>query len=79
MNNISTEVREGFMGFLKAQDSSLALDVQRTMFTFEDISLRLHGRDIASVLRDIPEEDLLKALKLGELQGSARGCSPLPR
>jgi flagellar motor switch protein FliG len=59
------------MGFLEAQDSSLALDVQRTMFTFEDISLRLHGRDIASVLRDIPEEELLKALKLGELQGSA--------
>uniref|UniRef100_UPI002D0D1C6E FliG C-terminal domain-containing protein n=1 Tax=Amaricoccus sp. TaxID=1872485 RepID=UPI002D0D1C6E len=71
MNNISTEVREGFMGFLEAEDSSLALDVQRTMFTFEDISLRLHGRDIAGVLRDIPEEDLLKALKLGELQGSA--------
>jgi len=71
MNNISTEVREGFMGFLESQDSSLALDVQRTMFTFEDISLRLHGRDIAGVLRDIPEEELLKALKLGELQGSA--------
>ena len=71
MNNISTEVREGFLGYLEAQEPSLAQDVQRTMFTFEDIAVRLHGRDVAGVLRDVPEEVLLKALKLGEAQGSA--------
>lgn len=71
MNNISTEAREGFLGYLEAQEPALAQDVQRTMFTFEDISVRLHGRDIAGVLRDVGEEDLLKALKLGEAQGSA--------
>lgn len=71
MNNISTEVREGFLGFLEAQEPSLAQDVQRTMFTFEDIALRLHGRDVAGVLRDVPEEELLKALKLGEAQKSS--------
>ena len=71
MNNISTEVREGFLSYLEAQEPSLAQDVQRTMFTFEDISVRLHGRDIASVLRDVSEEVLLKALKLGEAQSSA--------
>ena len=70
MNNISTEAREGFLGYLEAQEPALAQDVQRTMFTFEDISVRLHGRDIAGVLRDVAEEDLLKALKLGEAQGS---------
>ena len=41
------------------------------MFTFEDIAVRLSGRDVAGVLRDVPEEVLLKALKLGEMQGSA--------
>jgi flagellar motor switch protein FliG len=71
MNNISTEVREGFLGYLEAQEPGLAQDVQRTMFTFEDIAVRLHGRDVAGVLRDVPEEVLLKALKLGEAQGSA--------
>lgn len=71
MNNISTEAREGFLGFLETQDSSLAADVQRTMFTFEDIAVRIQGRDVAGVLRDVPEESLLKALKLGESQGSA--------
>jgi flagellar motor switch protein FliG len=71
MNNISTEAREGFLSYLEGQEPSLAQDVQRTMFTFDDISLRLHGRDLAGVLRDVPEEVLLKALKLGEAQGSA--------
>lgn len=71
MNNISTEVRDGFLNFLESQEPSLAQDVQRTMFTFEDISVRLHGRDVAGVLRDVPEEDLLKALKLGEAQKNA--------
>ena len=41
------------------------------MFTFEDIAVRLHGRDVAGVLRDVAEEVLLKALKLGEAQSSA--------
>ena len=71
MNNISTEVREGFLSYLEAQEPSLAQDVQRTMFTFEDIAVRLHGRDVAGVLRDVAEEVLLKALKLGEAQSSA--------
>ena len=53
MNNISTEVREGFLSYLEAQEPSLAQDVQRTMFTFEDIAVRLHGRDVAGVLRDV--------------------------
>jgi flagellar motor switch protein FliG len=71
MNNVSTEVREAFLGYLEAQEPTLAQDVQRTMFTFDDIAVRLHGRDVAGTLRDVPEEELLKALKLGEAQGSA--------
>jgi flagellar motor switch protein FliG len=41
------------------------------MFTFEDIAVRVHGRDVAGVLRDVPEDVLMKALKLGEAQSSA--------
>ncbi len=71
MNNISNEVREGFLSYLEAQDARLAKDVQNTMFTFEDVATRLDGRDVAGVLRDLGDEALLKALKLGEMQGSA--------
>lgn len=71
MNNISTEVREGFLGYLERQEPALAHDVQRTMFTFEDVSVRVHGRDVAGMLRDVPEDVLLKGMKLGEAQGSA--------
>lgn len=71
MNNISSEARDGFLGYLEAQEPGLAQDVARTMFTFEDIPARLNPRDIAAVLRDVPEETLLAALKLGEAQGSA--------
>ncbi len=73
MNNISSEARDGFLGYLEAQEPGLAQDVQRTMFTFEDIPARLNPRDIAAVLRDVPEETLLLALKLGEAPGQRHG------
>lgn len=71
MNNISSEARDGFLGYLEAAEPGLAQDVQRTMFTFEDIPARLNPKDVATVLRDFPEETLLAALKLGQAQGSA--------
>lgn len=70
MNNISTEARSGFLGYLEAQEPVLAQDVQRTMFTFEDISTRINGRDLAGALRDIPEETLLAALRHGQAADS---------
>lgn len=70
MNNISTDVREGFLAFLESQDAVLAGDVQRIMFTFDDIALRVAGRDIATVVRDVPEETLLKAIRHGQMLGS---------
>lgn len=71
MNNISSDVRDAFMEFLENKNAPLALEVQRTMFTFEDISTRLSSRDISSVLREMQEEELLKALKRGQAQESA--------
>lgn len=74
MNNISSEARDGFLAHLEGQDPALALDVQRTMFTFEDIPLRVNPRDVAAILRDVSEEVLLPALRLAvALQ------SPTPR
>lgn len=74
MNNVSSEARDGFLAHLEGEDPALALDVQRTMFTFEDIPLRVSPRDVAAVLRDVPEDVLLPALKLATALGS-----PTPR
>lgn len=71
MNNISTEVREGFLGHLETQDAALAQDVLRTMFTFDDIAARVQPRDIATIVREVEEEVLLMAIKLGQAQKSA--------
>lgn len=70
MNNISTDAREGFLTHLEASVPELAQDVQRSMFTFADIATRVSGRDVASVLREVSEEVLLRALKWGQMQGS---------
>jgi flagellar motor switch protein FliG len=70
MNNISSDAREGFLTHLEGQVPDLASDVQRSMFTFDQIATRLAARDVAAVLRDLPEEVVLPALKFGEMQGS---------
>lgn len=66
MNNISSEVRDAFLGHLESKNAPLALEVQRTMFTFDDIATRLSPRDVPGVMREVEEEALLKALKRGQ-------------
>ena len=70
MNNISIEAREEFLGHLESEDATLAQDVVRTMFTFDDIAVRIHGRDIPAILCDLADEVILAAVKLGEAQRS---------
>ncbi len=70
MNNLSTDVREAFLAHLESQDAELAQNVIRTMFTFDDIAIRVFARDIAAIVREVEEEVLLKALKLGLSQNS---------
>ena len=64
----------------RRRSPALAQDVQRTMFTFEDIAARLSAARHRDVLRDVPEDSLLAALKLGETQASATvGLRPRER
>ncbi len=70
MNNISSEARDGFLAFLEEKDAHLAQDVQRTMFTFEDILTRVAGRDVPGILREMEDEDVLTAFKFGMMQES---------
>lgn len=70
MNNISSEARDGFLGYLEGQDAVLAADVQRTMFTFEDIPLRVNPRELSTVLREVAEDVLMPAMKLAKMMGS---------
>lgn len=70
MNNISSEAREGFLTHLEQAVPELASDVQRSMFTFADVATRLAGKDVGAIVRELPEETLLAALKFGQMQGS---------
>jgi flagellar motor switch protein FliG len=70
MNNISSDSREGFLSHLEEKVPELAVDVQRSMFTFDHIATRMSGRDVGSIVRDLPEEVLLPALKWGQMQRS---------
>jgi flagellar motor switch protein FliG len=70
MNNISSEAREGFLSHLEGEAPDLATDVQRSMFTFDQIASRIAGRDVGLVLREATEDVVLQALKFGEMQGS---------
>jgi flagellar motor switch protein FliG len=70
MNNISSEAREAFLVHLEETMPELAQDVQRSMFTFDDIATRLAAKDIGLLVRELPEEVLMPALKFGQMQGS---------
>jgi flagellar motor switch protein FliG len=70
MNNISTDARELYLGHLEQTMPELAQDVQRSMFTFDDIAARVPARDVSTLVRDLPAEILLPALKFGQSRGS---------
>ena len=66
MNNVSGSVRTDMLGHLENRDPELSTEVQRVMFTFADIVKRVEPRDIGSIVRNMDEAVLLKALKSGQ-------------
>ncbi|MEL6583949.1 MAG: FliG C-terminal domain-containing protein [Pseudomonadota bacterium] len=63
MNNVSSDNRDRLMKHLEERKPSLAQEVQKVMFTFGDISVRVEPRDVALVVRAVDEETLMAALK----------------
>lgn len=63
MNNISSAARDEFLQKLDEVDAKLAQEVTRVMFTFADIVDRLEPRDVAMVIKETEDEDLMIAFK----------------
>lgn len=63
MNNISGSARDDFLQQLESADAKLAQEVTRVMFTFTDIADRLQPRDVALIIKDTEEQDLMTAFR----------------
>lgn len=70
MNNMRTDSREKFLGYLEDEKPSLHRDVLRTMFTFADVRNRIEARDVPLIVKEIKEPVLIVALKWGQMQGN---------
>jgi flagellar motor switch protein FliG len=62
LNNADKAVEERVLEAIGNQDGELAATIRGLMFTFEDL-IKLDNRGLQSLLKDVPREDLLLALK----------------
>ncbi len=73
MNNLTSDTREKFLEQLEEQNSALAAEVVRTMFTFADIRMRVEPREVSVLVKEIEEPMLLQALRFAQQTKNASG------
>lgn len=61
-NFMSSDKRDDLMAGLEAKDADLAQSVQRKMFTFGDIPVRVERSAVSFIMREVENDVLLKAL-----------------
>ncbi len=62
MNYTSPSIRDHILGSIESDQPEFAEEIRRKMFTVEDIPARLPSRAVATVVRSLDQEILLKAL-----------------
>lgn len=70
MNNVSSSVRDEFLDYMQTENAELAQDVLKVMFTFADISTRVQPNDIAKIVKEMPEDRLIIALRYAQDQSN---------
>ena len=65
-NFLAGDKRDELMQGLEEKSPSLAVAVQRKMFTFNDIPARVDRASISMILREVENEVMIKALKAAE-------------
>ena len=70
MNHVSGSVRDDLLGRMKEEAPALTEEVQRVMFTFNDIIDRVSPRDVGAVCKGVDEAILMTALKMGQMNNS---------
>lgn len=71
MNHVAPALRDEILGHLKQSKPALAGEVERIMFTFENIPERINTRDVPLILRQVDEALLLIALRFEDETGAA--------
>lgn len=61
-NNIDRSTEENIMSNIEKVDATLTEDIRMLMFTFEDLTA-VSSRDMQSLLKEIPKDELILALK----------------
>lgn len=62
LNFSPSATRNGVLEGLDETDKEFAAEVRKNIFTFANIATRLDPRDVAKVVRGVPQADLVKAL-----------------
>jgi flagellar motor switch protein FliG len=66
MSNVSSAARTRLLEQLEHEKPKLARQVQKVMFTFNDIAERLPAKDAGVLLKGVDESTMLVALKMAE-------------
>jgi flagellar motor switch protein FliG len=62
LNSSPAKLRDSVLAGLDEEDPSFAQEVRRNIFTFAHIPARLSARDVPQVVREVPQQILLRAL-----------------
>lgn len=66
LNNISGSKQQDFLDSLREADEDTADVVQRSMFTFDDFTKRIDPISLQKIIKEVPADDMIKALKMAE-------------
>jgi flagellar motor switch protein FliG len=58
LNSTNASLRDQLLEGLEKSDQVFATGVRKAIFTFQDISTRVSARDVASIVRNVAEDDL---------------------
>lgn len=71
LNFSQAAIRDDVLNGLEETDQDFATLVRRAIFTFENIPERITDKDVPTISRDLPREDLITALAAAMSQGGA--------
>lgn len=65
LNNCESEAAKGILEHIEQKNSTLAAEIKRLMFVFDDI-IKIDDRGIQRILREVDKKDLAMSLKVAE-------------
>ncbi|MDD7970394.1 FliG C-terminal domain-containing protein [Roseinatronobacter alkalisoli] len=59
LNSTSSDLRDRLLAGLESVDRGFATGVRKSIFTFQDIPARIDTRDVPTLMREIPPDDMM--------------------